>query len=96
MQRSLRCSLVLYLHFKCDVSILCLPIVYNSTYKNSHNAVEALIKFAPSVVIHRPVEARPQASGNTSTGQWTTTESANLINRSCGLTIFVAHFNLYS
>ena len=70
MQRSLRCSLVLYLHFKCDVSILCLPIVYNSTYKNSHNAVEALIKFAPSVVIHRPVEARTQASGNTSTGQW--------------------------
>ena len=31
MQRSLRCSLVLYLHFKRDVSILCLPIVYNST-----------------------------------------------------------------
>uniref|UniRef100_UPI0040273940 hypothetical protein n=1 Tax=Alloprevotella sp. TaxID=1872471 RepID=UPI0040273940 len=39
-------------------------------YKNSHNAVEALIKFAPSGVVHWPVEARPQASGNTSTGQW--------------------------
>uniref|UniRef100_UPI00402914EA hypothetical protein n=1 Tax=Alloprevotella sp. TaxID=1872471 RepID=UPI00402914EA len=39
-------------------------------YKNSHNAVEALIKFAPSVVVHRPVEARPLTSGSTSTGQW--------------------------
>ena len=46
--------------------------------------------------VHRPVETRLLDSGNTSTGQWTTTESANLINRSCGLTILVAHFNLYS
>lgn len=29
--------------------------------KNSHNAVEPLIKFAPSAVVHWPVEARPQA-----------------------------------
>ena len=46
--------------------------------------------------IHRPVGTRLLTSGNTSTGQWTTTESANLINCSCGLTILVDHFNLYS
>ena len=57
------------------LSAMCLFYVYPLFtialhYKNSHKAVEPLIKFAPSVVVHRPVETRLLASRNTSTGQW--------------------------
>ena len=46
---------------------------------------EQLIKFALSVVVHWPVDVFPLACGRASTGQWTTTEGANLINASTAL-----------